>query len=126
VSEENQLSEENQPNEENQLTEIMMRIADMAILMNAHPLNQYADCWECEIDHRWTIAANGHREPKKWRDITVQPFHVYVEYNGFPAGIISAYEGIIAAGTEANEETFLAAIDAKIKTLEGSRQKCKS
>ena len=97
------------------MTELMVKITDLALALNAEPINQYPDCWECKIDNHWTIAVNGHRVPKMWNDIVVQPFHVYVEFCGFPAGMISAFGGIIAAGGMANEDTLIAAIETRIE-----------
>ena len=97
------------------MTDLMLKIIDLAEALKVIPINAHPDCWECKIDKRWTIAVNGHREPKMWNDIVIQPFHVYVEYNGFPAGIISSAGGIIAAGSLANEKTLMEAINKRIK-----------
>jgi hypothetical protein len=43
--------------------------------------------------------------------VTVQPFHTYIEYNGWPAGVLNPLgEGEFAAGTGANVESFVAAL----------------
>lgn len=41
----------------------------------------------------------------------VPAFHCYVEFNGWPAGLLSPYDGTFAAGEAANEETFIAALE---------------
>ena len=41
----------------------------------------------------------------------MQPFHTYIEYNGWPAGVLNPLgEGEFAAGTGANVESFVAAL----------------
>lgn len=50
----------------------------------------------------WKIALNG------------KDFQAKIEFNGWPAGIIDPHGGIIAAGEAANEDTFIAAIEADL------------
>ena len=101
-------------------------LAELGIALDAAPLTKHAGCWECQIDKQWLIAVNGHKQPMRWRDITVDPFHCYVEYNGWPAGIFTPYGGTIAAGEGANEDTFIAAMQTRLadaaRTLPESAQ----
>ena len=85
-------------------------IADLAIKRNLHPLNKHQDCCEIVVDENWTLALNGHREPRKYKDVTVPPFECYVEWCGWPAGVLDlAGGGWIAAGSAANEDALIAA-----------------
>ena len=95
------------------MVEVFVEIAKLCESMKLPSLNKFPDCWECELDKRWTIIVNGHREPKMWHDIEIAPFHCYVEYNGWPAGIFSPRGGSIAAGSEANEDKLIKAIQLK-------------
>lgn len=74
-------------------------------------------CWEHKLDERWEFAFNGHQQAtvSSFSTVPVPPFSVYIQYNGWPAGVLGFCGGVIAAGEGANEETFLAAIDAAIK-----------
>ncbi len=98
-------------------------IARLAIADEDSPITKFkpARCWHRRIDDHWEIWVNGHKEAKRGgpkEDIEVQPFHCYVEFNGFPAGIFSPFGGAIAAGALANEETFAAALEKAIKAKE--------
>lgn len=89
----------------------MIAVSDFAIAVGAAPINKHPGCWEHKVDERWWLSANGHRVPvTNSRGVKVQPFHVYVEFNGWPAGVFSPYGGEFAAGSTANEATFIAAL----------------
>jgi len=76
------------------------------------PITKFDNCWERQIDDNWFIAFNGHKENKLTSTkVEVLGFTCYVEFNGFPAGIIDPSGGIIAAGEIANEDTFIEAIE---------------
>lgn len=93
----------------------IMKLADLAIALDAAPLNKHKGCWEHDIDQRWSVYWNGHGEPQKSsRGVQVPAFTCAVHYNGWPAGLINPYGGIIAAGEAANENTFIAAIEAAL------------
>jgi hypothetical protein len=71
--------------------------------------------WRRTIGESWRIVFNGTPEAKKPEDAPeLPPFGIYVEYNGWPAGILHPSGGIIAAGEGANENTFIAAIEADL------------
>ena len=93
-----------------------MAVADLCIALGGAPLHKHEGCWEHQVDEHWWIAVNGHPEPRlmqKHPELQpVQPFHAFIEWNGWPAGIMTAYGGVIAAGECANEETFIAALRA--------------
>lgn len=95
------------------MVKVFVEIAKLCESMKIKPLNEFTDCWECKLDERWTITVNAHREPKICNDVEIAPFHCYVEFNGFPAGIFSPRGGSIAAGSEANEDNLIKAIRLK-------------
>lgn len=86
----------------------------------AKNLKDHPGCWERQVDETWFVAFNGHKEPtpthggKKslGQSVDVLPFSVYVEYNGWPAGILTPSGGEFAAGSGANVDTFVAALAA--------------
>lgn len=69
----------------------------------AHP-----GLWESQVDEHWKIRVNGHSETVEG----VPRYSAAIEYNGWPAGIIDPSGGIMTAGSEANEDTFIAAVVA--------------
>ena len=97
---------------QNKLSEATYEIALLAERMRVAPINQFPGCWEFTAGP-WWVAVNGHRTLKACsKGPEVQPFSAYVEYNGFPAGNFNSFGGLIAAGQEANEGTFIEALRA--------------
>ena len=64
----------------------------------------------------WEIWANrgGNPQTRSPNEPEISPCSVYLEWMGWPAGLIYPYGGIIAAGEGANEDSFIAAIEAEI------------
>lgn len=93
------------------IVEAMMRVVELAEKLGVTKINEMDGCWEHQVDEKWWIACNGHQETtRNSHGAEVPPFHVYVEYNGWPAGLINPRQGVIAAGEGANERTFIAAL----------------
>lgn len=93
--------------------EAFAKLCDLCIARGEAPANKHPGCWEVQLDKRWWIAFNGHKEPKQSSKggPSVDPFHCYVEYNGWPAGVFTPYGGVIAAGEGANESMFIQALE---------------
>jgi hypothetical protein len=95
---------------DNRMSEAFILCLDLALKL-ARKLgreNIRDQFFELDVDAKWRIAVNA----KNVVHEHVPPFHVLVSYNGFPAGIIGAHGGVIAAGECANEETLCAALRA--------------
>jgi hypothetical protein len=104
---------------EENITEVFALIVELAEALGVRDINQLEGCWEVEVDSAWWFALNGHGTPTEARGIHVPPFEVYVEYNGWPAGVVGPYAGVLAAGEGANEETFCAALRGRITAVKG-------
>jgi hypothetical protein len=65
--------------------------------------------WESKVDDHWTVKCNGHSF-----DIDSVPgFSWYIEYNGWPAGVISVLgDGFLCAGEAGNEEHLRIGLEA--------------
>lgn len=88
-------------------------IVDLGNKSGASPITKFDGCWEKQIDTQWWIAVNGHKAPVKCsHGAEVPPVHCYIEYNGWPAGLLNPFEGTLAAGECANEDTFVEALKA--------------
>ena len=97
------------------VTAIWMLIADLAQHDGAAPMNKHEGCWVRRLDAQWVIAVNGHHEPKRYETEDgpggeVPPFTCSVDFNGWPAGLIDPAGGVIAAGSIANLDAFMAAL----------------
>ena len=82
---------------EDVLLDAWVHIGTIAAAAGVVPLNQHPGLWEFEVGP-WKLQVNGRRE--KIGD--VPPYHAFVEFNGWPAGLIHPYGGTIAAGEAAN------------------------
>ena len=97
-------------------TPIPILICELAEKDKVGPLNKLPGLWVRDLDEQWTLVANGHQRPLEHNGVAVPPFHFSVEFNGWPAGMFDAYDGCIAAGSAANEETFIAALERAIQS----------
>jgi hypothetical protein len=76
-------------------------------------------CWTYKVDEQWTIHVNGHAVIMACASgADIPPYHMYVEYNGWPAGLLGKDGGEFAAGEGANEGTFIEALKAAIEKRE--------
>ena len=102
-----------------QFSEAFIAVMELAESRGVSKINQLDGCWSYQIDDQWWIAVNGHTvavespvSPLSGLTATVEPFSVFVEFCGWPAGFLDPFGGIIAAGAAANEDTFIAAVKA--------------
>lgn len=80
--------------------------------------------WTHRLDKNWTIAANGkdHEvevEPEKCMKAKLQPIDFAVWWNGWLAGLFNPYGGTFAAGSGANEDAFIKAVEKAVQELPG-------
>lgn len=97
------------------ISEVFAEAVELATRLGVERIDRLPGCWEVQVDKQWWIAMNGHKEPTACSKggTPIPPFHLYVEFNGFPAGVIGMRTGMIAAGAAANEDALIAALKAK-------------
>ena len=101
-----------------QFSELFIALADYAIRMGAAPMNAHPGCWEHQISPEWWVAVNGHAEPVACsHEPTVKGFHAYIEFNGWPWGVINPRGGAVVNDAVANEAALSAAL---LATREGT------
>ena len=89
--------------------------------LGVRDISKLDGCHELAIDDHWWIAVNGHKEPTRCsRGPMVDPFAIYVEFNGFPAGILDSGGGCIAAGESANHDSYVQAVTAAVERARAS------
>lgn len=93
----------------------LLAVLALAQHLGVRDSGELPEYWEEQIDAAWWIAVNGQlADVVSSRGMSVPSGTIYVEFNGVPAGIMHILgEGEFAAGTEANPETFAAAIAAR-------------
>jgi hypothetical protein len=98
------------------IAQVFALACELAVKLGATSINHLPGCWEYQVDDQWRIALNGGDEPRKCATgVEVPRFHLYVTFNGFPAGFVTPTEGCIAAGDAANERALIRALKKAIK-----------
>lgn len=101
--------------EQEDLKVIPVKIAELSRALGMETISNLTTAWEHQVDEKWKVAVNGQKETVTVDKLKIPPFHFAVWYNGWPAGLMSPFDGTFAAGSEANEDTFIAALDAAIE-----------
>jgi hypothetical protein len=96
--------------EERPITSAFMKVAELGFALGVKSIKDLPGCWEHQVDEHWRIKVNAHHEVVDG----VPPFHCAVDWNGFPAALFAPDGGTFAAGSCANEDTFLEALDRAI------------
>lgn len=97
-------------------------LAEFAVATGAKSIGDLAGCWEKRIDEHWWVAVNGHLDEVACsREAPVPPRHAYIEYDGWPAGVLSEQGGVVTMGEVANEDSLKAALRRAVTSLQGRR-----
>jgi len=94
-----------------QLSTAFYMVARLADKLGEAPIKDKV--WENQIDEHWFIKINGHSKEVKG----LPAYCMEIEYDGFPAGNISPFDGTMLAGEEINEDEFIAAVQKKLADL---------
>src|SRR3990167_1705130 len=90
---------------------VYVEFGELAHRLGVRNIKELPGCWEYQIDEQWWMAVNGHKEPVRCsKGAEVPAWHLYFEYNGWPAGFVGPSGGTVAAGEGANEATLLRAL----------------
>lgn len=100
---------------------VFAAVCELAIASGAESIKDLPGCWNATVDEHWRVALNGHDADRPaWEGgPDVPPYCAFVEFNGWPAGMLSAHGGAIAAGEIANEDALLAALRRAIRSSGG-------
>jgi hypothetical protein len=95
------------------MPEVLVQIVELAARLGVVGINKIDGCWEHQVDAHWWFAVNGHPEATECSKGTkVPPFAAYIEFNGWPAGIVDPGGGTLCAGAVGNEANLIAALAA--------------
>lgn len=87
-------------------------ILEYCSFLGVKKIDKLPGLWVNKVDDTWTIKCNGHLEAIEG----VPPFSWFIEYNGWPAGIMDIMGGgILCAGEGGNEANLIAALESKMK-----------
>lgn len=94
------------------ISEAFQLICELAHKRGARSIKDEPGLHVVKIDDHWTAKVNPHGDTVDH----VLPYHIWLEWNGWPAGMIHATSGgLVAAGSLANEGTLIEAVKAAIE-----------
>ena len=81
--------------------EAFCAVIALAEKLGVSRINELEGCWTHRVDAEWWIAVNGHSTPTTCTPpagvpVDVPPFAMYVEFLGWPAGILNPRGGTFA------------------------------
>ena len=94
-----------------QLCTLYYLVAQLADALGEAPIRNKV--WTHKVDDHWFIKINGHPETVDG----IPPYCLFVEFNGYPAGCLTPFEGSFAAGSAANEDEFIRVMKEKLTGL---------
>ena len=104
-----------------EITEAFDVVVELAVELGVKGINELEGAWICKIDKHWVVAINGKDKPvaveieDSMGCQELQPFEMAIFFNGWLAGLLNPGGGMICAGKAANEDTFIAAVRARIE-----------
>lgn len=72
-------------------------------------------CTEIVIDETWKVAVNPHKDKQKHHGVEIKPYHTFIWFNGWPAGMMTPFNGCFVEGRKANEDDFIRAMARRIE-----------
>lgn len=99
------------------IAEAYLALIELAVAAGARNARDLPGCFEHQIDDTWWMAANAGAAPRlAGNGMEVPGMAVYVERQGWPAGIVEMHGGLLIAGTE---DELIAACRAAQTALKG-------
>jgi hypothetical protein len=86
-------------------------VARLAIALRAAPIPDTG--WVHQVDEHWRVTVAG-----KTPVGPVAAFHMAVDFKGMPAAVLSPFGGSFVVSAAANEDAFIAAVEAAIARAE--------
>lgn len=81
---------------EPQVKELFVAIMKYGVATGATRIDLLPGCWERQVSDECWISMNGHKEPiKNSKGHILHPFQIYIEWNGWPAGIVEPGGGTV-------------------------------
>jgi hypothetical protein len=97
-----------------QISEAFYEMMCLAERLGVKDMHRMGRCWEFKVDDDWWFAVNGKPLAIKCsKGQEINPYHMYVEWKGFPAGLCNVRSGTFAAGELVNEKAFCEALRSR-------------
>lgn len=97
-------------------SEVFVALVSWSQSLGAKSIKDLPGCWESHVGGSgWWVAINGHDVPtKNTHGGVVPPFSAWIEWNGWPAGLVGPRGGTLVVGEAANEDSLIAALRAEV------------
>lgn len=112
------------------LSAVYCLAVDLGLLLGVENLKDYPEPWVCKVDKHWTFAINGSDGPKdvEFGDSSMgitnlKTVEMAVWFNGWLAGILNPFSGIICAGEAGNEDNLIRALEQRIEVEKLAKRK---
>lgn len=106
--------------QERPVTQVFSLLADLAFALGVRSIKDLPNTWSHAIDDQWHVCINAHGSDAICNHCRtrIPAFHAYLQFNGWPAGLLHPYGGTIAAGAVANEDALIEALKQAIAKAE--------
>ena len=95
------------------MCEAFIKIGELAFRYGYRNIKETPGLFKMDIDKNWKVEINPHEKEINH----IPPYNMAVLWNGWIAGIFSAHGGDIVAGSMANENTLIDAINKAMEKL---------
>lgn len=104
------------------ISEMFCKMVDYGTALGVKSIKDFPGAWIQKVDDHWIFAINGKDEtlevrPDGTMSAKLEFGHAAVWFNGWLAGIFTPYGGEFAAGSAANEDTFIEALDRALSSV---------
>ncbi len=90
---------------------LFVLIAELAEKKGIRSIKDLPGASHLRVDDHWELWINGRPENVQVDGVALEPYHCYIKFNGWPAGICNPFGGWIAAGSVANEAALCKALE---------------
>lgn len=90
-------------------------LVELARLLGLENIRRNEGCCEIVVDGQWKVAVNPHDSPMVHNSVEIKPFHTFIWFNGWPAGMMTPFDGCFVQGTKASEDEFIIAMARRIE-----------
>lgn len=90
-------------------------LVELAGLLGLENISRKEGCCEIVVDDQWKVAVNPHDSPMVHNSVLIKPFHTFIWFNGWPAGMMTPFDGCFIESSTANEDEFIRAMARRIE-----------
>jgi hypothetical protein len=94
------------------ISAVMAGIAKVAAHDGVSKVGLLTGCWERRVGDHWAFALNGHDTTTQTvAGVDVPPFEAYLTFDGWPAGFVGPFDGVLVNMFGQGEDDLIAALE---------------